>query len=201
MTMKGFSRKGRKIVFRILLIAAIAVFALWLVCLLFKPDITGTVLNERLLGAIRMDYIRSCVSVGAVYVWMFLGVAALVLHMSNITTEEDKKFSNAMLVCTFIFTGLAVLMSVLSVPDIIPALIHEPEVETVAVTDKDSEFGGGTVFSRRTHYYLYFDDGNRRAVSYDVYNETEPGERFYLILCGDQVIRALDASDYSLAQA
>ena len=196
--MKGFSRKWRKILFRILLIAAIAVFALWLVCLLFEPDITGTVLNERLISAIRMDYIRSSVSVGAVYVWMFLGVVALVIHMSNITTEEDKKFSNAMLVSTFIFTGLAVLMSALSVPDIIPALIYEPVVETVAVADKDSEFGGGTAFSRRTRYYLYFEDGNRRAVSHDVYNETEPGERFYLILCGDQVIRALDASDYSL---
>ena len=196
--MKSFIRKGRKILFRILLITAIAVFALWLICLLFEPDITGTVLNERLIGAIRMDYIRSSVSVGAVYIWLFLGAAALVLHMSNITTEEDKKFSNAMLVCTFIFTGLAVLMSALSVPDIIPALIYEPEVETVAVADKDSEFGGGTAFSRRTCYYLYFEDGNRRAVSHDVYNETEPGERFYLILCGDQVIRALDASDYSL---
>ena len=143
--MKGFSRKWRKILFRILLIAAIAVFALWLVCLLFEPDITGTVLNERLISAIRMDYIRSSVSVGAVYVWMFLGVVALVIHMSNITTEEDKKFSNAMLVSTFIFTGLAVLMSALSVPDIIPALIYEPEVETVAVADKDSELFDGRI--------------------------------------------------------
>ena len=30
-------------------------------------------------------------------------------------------------------------MSALSVPDIIPALIYEPEVETVAVADKDSD--------------------------------------------------------------
>ena len=88
-------------------------------------------------------------TMGAVYVWLFLGAAALVLHMSNITTEEDKKFSNAMLLCTFIFVGIAVLMSALSVPDIIPALIYELEVETVAVADKDSEFGGGTAFSRK----------------------------------------------------
>ena len=149
--MKSFIRKGRKILFRILLITAIAVFALWLICLLFEPDITGTVLNERLIGAIRMDYIRSSVSVGAVYIWLFLGAAALVLHMSNITTEEDKKFSKAMLVCTFIFVGIAVLMSALSVSDIIPALIYEPEVETVAVADKDSD-GRGCLSVNLRHF-------------------------------------------------
>ena len=78
-----------------------------------------------------------------------------------------------------------------------PAIVHRPVITTVTVTDKDERYGGSR-HNRHWIYELYFSNGKKSSVPEPRYSAAQPGDVYYMVMCGSQPIGTYSAAEYTI---
>ena len=168
---------AKPVLFKISLALTIITVLTCIVTSVFIPDADGVIIDEYLIN-------------------QFWGAAAFVIRIS-IWAEDERSFSNSMLVCYFIFVAIVFLLIAVKIPTTLPAITNKPVVESITVVNKNTDYGGGK-FSKSQYYTLYFSNGTYRGVSKEKYSNTEIGDPFYIVTCGKIVIKSFDGKECRL---
>lgn len=187
---------AKPVLFKITLALTIFTVLTCIVISVLIPDADGVIIDESFINQLRTWYIMGQIRDISLYTCFFWGAAAFVIRIS-IWAEEERAFSNSMLVCYFIFVAIVFILIAVKIPTTLPAITNKPVVESVTVVNKDTDYGGGK-FSKGLYYTLYFSNGTYRGVSKEKYNNTEIGDPFYVVTCGKIVLRSFDGKECRL---
>lgn len=187
-----------KILLRLFAAFTILGFFLLMAGLIVGPnEVSGSILNEHLLNDMRTDFLCRSLTSGAIPMFMLFGAGTAVLCVYIYHFHEETPGFRAM--CFYFimaFMGLSVFFLMTS--DAIGVIGKEPHVETVTVLDKQISRSHSRHGRSHTRYMVYYSNGFTNQVNWDMYDDIEIGEETYLVVCGETVVRVLDADDYTL---
>lgn len=163
---------------------------------LISPHVTSTVINQRVLGEIRTEYIcemlAGCTFLALLFFGAGLGLMMFILYGPK---EYAQMGFRSVACCTMLgIVGLGFF--IMGVARVVPVVGDEPQIVAVTVVDKSTRLGAGR--HARIHHDLEFSNGTQRSVGEGVYYETDVGDPYYVVMCGHTPISVLNPDEYTV---
>lgn len=182
------SEKVRNIcLITLVIIDVITLFSFLIAGALDAPAV-GNVIDELFLKNIRYERILHYVNHFCLIAFLFLAAATVVLFISKQVQLAVKAYIAVGAMCLMGFALLFVMAS-----KCLPVMMNEAHVVTAAITDSRYYYHKGS-----HSYYLEFGEYGEIGVTELEYDETDIGDTYYLICCGDEMIKACHPSLYTL---
>ncbi len=182
------SEKVRRTVLVILLILDVIMLFAWIISSALEAPALGSVIDELYLKNVRYERILHYVSGYGMFVFLFMTIATVVFAVAERLENVKKAYATAGVMC---LTGIVMLVMMLS--KCLPAMTTEALVIKGSVTDTRYRYHKGN-----HSYYLEFGAYGEIGVPEIEYRGTDIGDEYYLICCGDLMIKACHPALYTL---
>lgn len=182
--------KTKNVLFTILLVVDIILLLAFGISKTLTTETNLTIINERFLETARTNYILKTISKNSLVT--FVCVTIFIVGILKRDTEAEMEESKWKVISIFIIVGVIGLLFLINmINELIPAVLNESVVEAGVIEEKDYRYSKGL-----ESYYLIIND-NKIQVSEKEYNRAHQGDIYYVICCGDKVIKVCDPEKYT----